>query len=68
MKNLIHTQTIMIELLNAKEALWNGCTNHNILLVVPHIFIIESDHGLSKANYDRIVEWERSIFFLKGTR
>jgi hypothetical protein len=43
------------------EPLWDGCTNHSKLLVVAQVFNIKSDHGLSEVNYDRIVEWTRSI-------
>jgi hypothetical protein len=43
------------------EPLWDGCTNHNKLLVVAHVFNIKSDHGLSKVSYNRIVKWTRSI-------
>jgi hypothetical protein len=25
------------------------------------VFTIKSDHGLSEARYDKIIEWERSI-------
>ena len=38
------------------EPLWDGCTNHNKLLVVAHVFNIKSDHGLSKVSYNRIVK------------
>jgi hypothetical protein len=30
-------------------------------LVVAQVFTIKLDHGLSNVNYDRIVEWARSI-------
>jgi hypothetical protein len=39
------------------EPLWNGCINHNKLLVVAQVFTIKSDYGLSKVVYDRIVEY-----------
>jgi hypothetical protein len=31
------------------------------------VFTIKSDHGLSEAGYDKIIEWARSIL-LKGNR
>jgi hypothetical protein len=43
------------------EPLWDGCTNHNKLLVVAQVFTIKSDHRLSEAGYDKIIEWARSI-------
>jgi hypothetical protein len=43
------------------EPLWNGCINHNKLLVVAQVFTIKSDYGLSKVVYDRIVEYAISI-------
>ena len=38
------------------KLLWDGCTNHNKLLVVAQVFTIKSDHGLSKVTYDKIME------------
>jgi hypothetical protein len=49
------------------EPLWNGCINHNKLLVVAQVFTIKSDYGLSKVVYDRIVEYAISIL-LEGNR
>ena len=46
---------------DSDEPLWNGCTNHSKLLVVAQVFTIKSDHGLSEASYDKIIEWARSI-------
>jgi len=43
------------------EPLWDGCTNHSKLSVVAHVFTIKSDHGLSEAGYDKIIEWARRI-------
>ena len=43
------------------ELLWDGCTNHNKLSAVAQVFTIKSDHGLSEAGYDKIIEWARSI-------
>jgi len=43
------------------EPLWDVCTNHSKLSVVAHVFTIKSDHGLSEASYDKIIEWARSI-------
>ena len=38
------------------EPLWDGCTNHSKLSAVAQVFTIKSDHGLSKAGYDKIIE------------
>ena len=38
------------------EPLWDGCTNHNKLSVITQVFTIKSDHGLSEASYDKIME------------
>jgi len=46
---------------DSNEPLWDGCTNHSILSVVTHVFIIKSDHGLSEVGYDKIIEWARNI-------
>jgi len=43
------------------EPLWDGCTNHNKLLVVAQVFTIKSHHRLSEAGYDKLIEWARSI-------
>ena len=31
------------------------------LSAVAHVFTIKSDHGLSEAGYDKIVEWAREL-------
>ena len=46
---------------DSDEPLWDGCTNHNKLSFVAQVFTIKSDHGLSEAGYDKIIEWARSI-------
>jgi hypothetical protein len=46
---------------DSDEALWDGCMNHSKLSVVAQVFTIKSDHGLSEASYDKIIEWARSI-------
>ncbi|KAL9379139.1 hypothetical protein Peur_027621 [Populus x canadensis] len=46
---------------DSDEPLWDGCTNHSKLSAVAQVFTIKSDHGLSEANYDKIIEWARSI-------
>ena len=46
---------------DSDEPLWDGCTNHSKLSVVAQVFTIKSDHGLSEAEYDKIIEWARSI-------
>jgi hypothetical protein len=43
------------------EPLWDGYTNHNKLSAVAQVFTIKSDHRLSEADYDKIIEWARSI-------
>ena len=43
------------------ESLWDGCTNQSKLSAVAQVFTIKSDHGLSEARYDKIIEWTRSI-------
>jgi len=43
------------------EPLWDGCTNHSKLSVIAQVFTIMSDHRLSEAGYDKIIEWVRSI-------
>jgi hypothetical protein len=45
----------------------DGCTNHSKLSAVAQVFTIKSDHELSEAGYDKIIEWARSIF-PKGNR
>ena len=49
------------QLQDSDEPLWDGCTNHSKLSVVAQVFTIKSDHGLSEVNYDKIMEWTRSI-------
>jgi hypothetical protein len=46
---------------DSDEPLWDGCTNHSKLSAVAQVFTIKSDHGLSKAGYDKIIEWAISI-------
>jgi len=52
---------------DSNKPLWDGCTNHSKLSVVAQVFTIKSDHGLSEAGYDKIIEWARSIL-PKGNR
>jgi len=35
--------------------------NYSKLSAVAQVFTIKSDHGLSEAGYDKIIEWTRSI-------
>ena len=35
------------------------------LSAVAHVFTIKSDHGLSEAGYDKIVEWARELLCCK---
>jgi hypothetical protein len=46
---------------DSNELLWDGCTNHSKLLIVAQVFTIKSNHRLSEAGYDKIIEWARSI-------
>jgi hypothetical protein len=50
---------------DSNEPLWDSCINHSKLSVVAQVFTIKSDYGLSKAGYDRIIKWTKSIY-LKG--
>jgi hypothetical protein len=43
------------------EPLWDGFTNYSKLSAVAQVFTIKSDHGLSEAGYDKIIEWAISI-------
>jgi len=52
---------------DSNEPLRNGCMNHSKSSVVAQVFTIKSDHGLSEAEYDKIIEWARSIL-PKGNR
>jgi hypothetical protein len=46
---------------DSDEPLWDGCMNHSKLSTVAQVFTIKSDHGLSEAGYNKIIEWARSI-------
>jgi len=46
---------------DSDEPLWDGCTNHSKLSAVAQVFTIKSNHGLSEAGYDKIIQWARSI-------
>ena len=52
---------------DSDEPLWNGCTNHSKLSIVAQVFTIKSNHGLSEARYDKIIEWTRRIL-LEGNK
>jgi hypothetical protein len=41
---------------DSDEPLWDGCTNHNKLSTLAQVFSIKSDHRLSEAGYDKIIE------------
>jgi hypothetical protein len=41
---------------DSNEPLWDGCTNHSKLSAITQVFTIKSDHGLSEAGYDKIIE------------
>jgi len=46
---------------DSDELSWDDYTNHSKLSAVTQVFTIKSDHRLSKAGYDKIIEWARSI-------
>jgi len=52
---------------DSDEPLYDCCTNHSKLSAVAQVFTIKSDHGLSEAGYDKIIEWARSIL-LEGIK
>jgi hypothetical protein len=52
---------------DSDEPFWDGCMNHNKLSVVAQVFTIKSDHELSEAGYDKIIEWAINIL-PKGNR
>jgi len=56
-----HATYIHDLLKDSDEPLWDGCTNHSKLSAVAQVFTIKSNHGLSEAGYDKIIEWARSI-------
>jgi len=41
---------------NSNKPLWDGCTNHSKLSAIAQMFTIKSDHELSEAIYDKIIE------------
>jgi len=41
---------------DSDEPLWDGYTNHGKLSAVAQVFTIKSDHGVSEAEYDKIIE------------
>jgi len=43
------------------KPLWDKGINYSKLLIIEQVFTIKSDHELSKASYDRIIEWPRSF-------
>ena len=57
----MHATRFFDLLKDSDEPLWDGCTNDNKLLAITQVFTIKSDHGLSEAGYDKIIEWARSI-------
>ena len=44
------------------KSLQDGCINQSKELVVSQMFTIKLNYGLSEADYDRIIEWTKSIF------
>jgi hypothetical protein len=40
----------------SNKLLMDGCTNRNKLSSIAHVFTIKSDHGLSKADYEKIIK------------
>jgi len=49
------------------KPLLDRCTNHNKLSVIAQVFTVKSNHGLSEAGHDIIVEREKNIL-LEGNR
>jgi hypothetical protein len=41
---------------DSNEPLWDGCTSHIKLSIVVQAFTIKSDHRLSEADYNKIIE------------
>jgi len=41
---------------DSDEPLLDGCINHSKLSAIAQVFTIKSDHGLSEAGYDKIIE------------
>jgi len=52
---------------DSNEPLWDGCMNQSKLSAIAQVFTIKSDHGLSEASYDKIIEWAKSIL-LEGNK
>jgi hypothetical protein len=46
---------------DSNESLWDGCTSHSKLSIVAQVLTIKSDHRLSEAGYDKIIEWAKNI-------
>jgi hypothetical protein len=46
---------------DSDEPLWDGYKNHSKLSAVTQVFTIKSDHRLSEAGCEKIIEWARSI-------
>jgi hypothetical protein len=40
----------------SNKSLWDRCTSHCKLSIITQVFIINSDYGLSEADYDKIVK------------
>jgi hypothetical protein len=51
---------------DSDELLCDCCTNHSKLSAVAQVFTIKSDHGLSEAGYDRLLNGQEA-FYLKGS-
>jgi hypothetical protein len=47
------------------KPLWDGCTNHSKLLVIIQVFTIKSNHGLTKASYEKNHQIDKKHFPLK---
>jgi len=54
--------TMFFELLkDFNEPLWDGCINYSKLLVIAQLFTIKWNYRLDKVDYDRILEWAKSM-------
>ena len=46
---------------DSNEPLWDGCISHIKLSIIVQVFTIKSDHRLSEADYNKIIEWVKTI-------
>jgi len=46
---------------DSNESLWDECTTHSKLSVIARVLTIKWDYKLSKASYDNIIQWVKSM-------